>query len=242
MPVTRLIILGAISICLGVLVIVYAGPIQRFYVKGVGIQTSRIGRAMQSGVSSPMGRASTQFSGGLLILAGLVLWIVALMDLVARERLITGCAFGRGAWGRRPVPASERWSEQSRLPPRLPAPRRTDGREPGGGKPDCVTVHEGVPERLPRRELVVEAAEHPEVGRARRAASRQRHDVVQLQASRRAADAPGGDRPLAPAAVAGPDLELREEALRDRDVEPAQVGGERLDVVANRGPEPRWDG
>ena len=90
MAVTRLIILGGVSFGLGVLVMVCAGPIQRFYVRGVGAQTSLIGRAMRSAVSSPGSRSSIQFSGGLPMLAGIVMWIVALMDLVARDRLITG--------------------------------------------------------------------------------------------------------------------------------------------------------
>ena len=82
MPVARLMIAGSISACLGMVLVVGAGSIQRLTVTMLGHPTSRMGRANLSVASSPGSSASTQFAGGLAIVAGIVLWIFALMDLV----------------------------------------------------------------------------------------------------------------------------------------------------------------
>src|SRR6266508_4916039 len=103
-------------------------------------------------------------------------------------------------------------------PPNARSPRRRWRR--GAAWRCCVVpvrepIHPGVPERLPRGEIVMLDACEPDVLDRRRAAAGARDDVVELDAVRGAADPARRERPLAAAAVASPDraLHVRREVV-----------------------------
>src|SRR5512145_2084870 len=86
----------------------------------------------------------------------------------------------------------------------LPVARASDAREP---------IHPSVTVDLPRGEVVVAVAEHPQVRGGGSPSAADRYDVVELHPVRRSTDAAIGRRPLTSPVV--PDVDLAPNRRRD---------------------------